>query len=271
MAEEQAGGTAAVAGTDAPDIDAIQAEAERKAEPRTVEDFARERGWKPADEYEGPQDEYRDAEQFLAFGMDRNRDLIRDVKQLRDTTERMSRTQAEIIEQSTERARREERARLEAIHRRAVEDGDQERASQAVDRIAELAKPPTPSNGAATDSPGVARFRQDNAWFDADPHARAIAVTESIRLAELGKSEAEQLQGAREVVHKRFPEYAPAKPKPAPAVNGGGTRTADTRRRGKGFADMPAEAQEACRELVKRGLSTQDGYVKHYWNEGEAA
>lgn len=268
MAEEELAGAEPEDGG-GPDIDALQAEAEHRGQPRTVEEFARERGWKPKEEFTGEEADWRDAESFIAFGMDRNRDLVRDVKHLRETTERMSRTQAHIIEEAAERARKEERAWLESVHRRAVDDGDHEKAKAAVDRIADLAKPKPPAE--PDESPGVAQFRRDNDWFDSDPDARSYAVAVSIRLANEGKTEAEQLQGAREAVHKRFPEHAPAKAKTPPSVNGGGPRTSDTRRRGKGFSDMPADAQEACRELVRKGLSTQEGYVRHYWNEGAAA
>lgn len=267
MADEQ-DGTAPGTGP-APDIDELQAEAEHKGEPRTIEEFAKERGWKPKEDFTGEEADWRSAEDFISFGMDRNRDLVRDVKHLRDTTERMSRTQAQIIEDATERARNEERARLEAQHRRAVEDGDIEKASAVVDKIADLKAPK--GNEPPAESAGVAQFRRDNAWFDKDEDARAFAVAVSIRLANEGKTEAEQLQGAREAVFKRWPEHAPKQAKAPPGVNGDGSRLSDTRRRGKGFSEMPAEAQEACRELVKRGLSTQEGYVKHYWNEGASA
>lgn len=236
--------------------------------PRTVEDFARERGWKTKDELpEGA--EWRSAEEFLAFGLDRTRDLSRDVKQLRDTTERMSRTQAEIVQQAAERARAEERTRLESVHRQAVEQGDHATAFEAVERIAELKQPAAMQPNLP---PEVVQFQQANPWLGSDVEATALAQAVSAKLAAQGATVADQLQAAKEAVHKRFPEHAPATAKAPAAVNAPGARVADTRpKRVKGFNDMPADAQTACRELVKRGYTTPDGYAKQYWGQGDDA
>lgn len=251
-------------GTIAPSEEEETAE---QAQARSIEDFARERGWKPKEEYSGDEGDWRDAESFLAFGMDRNRDLFREVKTLRDGMDRMSKTQGDIIEQNVDRVRKEERQRWEAKHRQAVEEGDYSTATEAVQKIAELAQPaPRRNNAAAT----TEAFAADNPWFNSDPLARSVAVAAAQQLANRGVSDvAEQFKAAKEAVHKRFPEYGPAPSKTPPAVQQPTSRAVDTRNRKKSFNDMPTEAQQACRELVKRGFTSQEGYVKQYFQNEE--
>lgn len=234
---------------------------------RTVDDLARELGWKPKEEYAGDETEWRDAESFVRYGIERNRDLRKELRAVREDVGRIGRTSAAMAEQAADRARTEERQKWEGIHSRAVEEGNLQVATEAVTKIAELA---TPAPKQPQGDPLVERFVAENAWFNNDPTAQAVAVATTNAIAARGGSVAEQLEEARKAVHKRFPEYAPQQAKPAPSVSQPGQRVATTANRQKGFNDMPAEAQQACRELVRRNLATQEGYVAQYFNTGAA-
>jgi len=250
---------------EAPDAGVAIDEAPENTGPVTVEDFARERGWKPKEEYDGPEEDWRDAGGFLAFGLDRNRDLYKEVKGLRDTTERMAHTQATIMDQAVERARTEERRQWEQRHAQAVEDGDLKTATQAVQQIAELTHNVPRQTGS---DPQVDKFVRDHPWFNTDPVAKALAAATAEQVAQRNGTVAEQLEAARQAVHKRFPEYAPTPVKAAPSVSAPGARTADMGGRKKGFNDMPAEAQQACRAMVAKKYTTQDEYVSNYFDKG---
>lgn len=243
----------------------VAPEEQVSAAPITIEDFARERGWKPKEEFEGAETDWRDAQTFVSFGMDRNKDIMRDLREMRETTASMARTQAQITEQAVERARTEERERWEQRHAEAVEQGDLTTATQAVSKIAELSvKPVRPAD------PGLDGFRRENGWFDSDRAARAMAIEVAQSIADQGGTAAEQFKAARDAVHKRFPEYAPAQTKPAPSLARPGDRVVDTRNRKKGFNDLPKDAQDACRALVAKKLTSQEGYVANYFNQGAA-
>ncbi len=239
----------------------VVVEQEQTAAPLTVEDFARDRGWRPKEEYNGNPDDWRDAATFVSWGLDRNRDLSRDVKHLRETTERMSRTTADLMQQAVDRARAEERSKWEKTHQRAVEEGDLTTATEAVTKIAELAQPaPKPPEQDGT----VQSFIAENSWFTNDPAAKAVAVAVSDAHAHLPI--ADQLAKAREAVLKRFPEYAPPAPKPPASVAAPTARAMPSAGRKKGFGDLPADAQSVARQLVSRGLiATVDGYAEQYF------
>lgn len=241
----------------------IQVEEDGEDEtPATVEDYARARGWKPKEEWDG-QGEHRSAREFLDFGLDRAKDVSRDLKELRRTTETMAETQARIMREREEEVRREERERLLAQHERAVEEGDTETARNIVSKISQAPQQVTPD---ATN-----KFIGENPWFNADPIARQVAIAAAGTVANAdGSNVEEQLRHAKEVVLKRFPEYAPeAAREPAKVIDvATPSTTARAPKRGKTFADLPREAQEAARAMVAQGmLKNTDGYVRQYFNK----
>lgn len=228
--------------------------------PKTIDDYARSRGWKPKEEWDG-EGEWRDAETFLSFGLERASNLGKDVKGLKDTVDRMARTQADITAQAVERARKEEREALERRLVEATELGDTAAALEVSQKIAEVASQPV-RNGP---DPTVENWVNENPWFKADGIANAVAVAASNKAAAEGKSIPEQLEAAKLAVHQRFPEYAPT---PAKVVEvAPPTNKAAPNNRKKGFADMPLEAQQVAKELVRRGFAKSvDGYAQNYWN-----
>lgn len=240
----------------------VVAPAEEEQQPaKTIDDYARSRGWKPKEEWDG-EGEWRDAETFLSFGLERASNLGKDVKGLKDTVDRMARTQADITTQAVERARREEREALERKLVEATEIGDTAAVLETSQKIAEVAAKPVTQG----EDPQVAAWIAENAWFNTDPAAQAVAVATAGTLAT--SPVADQLAAAREAVFKRFPEYAPAKEQPAKVVGVAPpqNRAAPANRK-KGFADMPAEAQQVAKELQRRGLIKDlDGYATRYWN-----
>lgn len=240
-------------------VDAPELEAEI-ASPPSVEDLARARGWRPKEEWNG-EGEWRDATAFLEFGLDRGRDVSRELKELRETTKRMADTQAEIMRQNVAKAREEERVRLLAVHAQAVDEGDHTKAAQVITRIEQNAK------AAPTGDAQVETFMRDNPWFNSDPLAQAVAKQAAEQVAHLPV--ADQLEAARREVFKRFPEYAPKTQEPAKVVEvANPAATARPVKRGNTFHDLPAEAQQAAQALVRRGLlKNVDGYVKQYFNK----
>lgn len=227
----------------------------------SLEDIAREKGWKPKEEWNG-EGEWRDAAAFVQYGLDQSREVKRELKQVRETTAQIADTQARIMREAVDRAREEERARWNNIHRQAVEEGDFTAATQAAENLAKIQAPAAQQ----APDPQVQRWVQENDWFQRDPAAMAVANAEASRLAQLGAGTAEQLEAAKKEVHKRFPEYAP---KDGKAIEvGRPATTARPPRQGKTFHDLPAAAQQAARALVQRGiLQNTEGYVKQYFNK----
>lgn len=253
------------------DLEAVVASPEDEgaeiASPRTIDDYARQRGWKPKEEWDG-KGEWKDAQSFIDYGLDRARDLGDHVKQLNRTVDRVSRQQAEMAERAAAAARESERKRWEEMLSTAVDDGNNGAAIEAAQKIAELSVQPVRQPG---DDPSVAQFVAENTWFNSDAAAKAVAIAEANRIAASGGSVAEQLKAARETVHKRFPEYAPSAATPPAKVVDVAAPTARTASRGtakKGFADLTADQQLAAKYLVQTGrIKSVDAYVAQAFNK----
>jgi|GEM_PF-5818920 len=235
------------------------------ASPPAIDEYARSRGWTSKEEWveagraEG---DWRDAEAFLDYGLDRSRDLGKDLKELRSTVDAVRDANVRTAQEAAERGRVEERAKWENIHTKAVEEGDTETAKAAVDEITKV------TQAAPQGDPLVNQWRSENTWFDSDPIAQSVAKAASGVAAQQGKPVVEQLEAARQAVYDRFPEHAPKKPAKAVEV-GAPAAAANPPKRGKSFHDLPTENQEAARALKSAGLLPNgvDGYVKQYFNK----
>jgi hypothetical protein len=102
-------------------------------------------------------------------------------------------------------------------------------------------------------------------WWEKDAEATAWAVTRAGELAAQNLSPARQLQIVERELGQYFPEYAPQPERPkakAVSLSQPGTRASSPR--GKTFADMPKEAQDAAAYFEKKGVS-RDDYVREYF------
>lgn len=220
--------------------------------PSDIDALATEMGWSPKDQWRGDPDQWKDAKSFLKTTVEINRTLSKDVRELKQTTQRMAKASATMME----RALAEQREELEMRFDAAVAKGDPGAARQAQQALAKLDQP-----GEANDH--MADFVARNPWYTKDEEAAAFAFA----ICERNKTKPaeEQLRLAEEGVRKRFPEHFGEPKKPQPAVNDPGTRISSTPR-GKTFADLPRDAQAACISFEKKGVKRAD-YVKSYFEE----
>lgn len=251
-AENVAAGAAADDTTPAVIVDQHDADQGGSQTPSDIDALALEMGWAPKDQWRGNPDEWKDAKAFLKTTVDINRTLSKDVRELKQTTARMAKASAVVME----RALAEQREDLEHRFAAAVANNDPRAARQAQKALDQLDAP-----GEAADH--MAEFVARNPWYtkDEDAAAYAFAVCERNK----DKPAEEQLRLAEEAVKKRFPEHFPEGKKPQPAVNDPGSRIAE-RPKGKTFADLPRDAQAACLQFEKRGVKRAE-YVKSYFEE----
>jgi len=222
--------------------------------------LAQRMGWVPKSEYRGDPEKWKPAEQFIIDGHEIQRNVSKELRELKSTVDVMSRTTGTIVEQRLAEQRRE----LEQAHAQAVEDGDAQAAraiSREIDALS-LAAAPKPSGT-------VEEWRQKNPWFQKDPLATDLAFEVCERLARQGFSHAEQLEAAERRVLKEYPELFPAERQQQrpPAVGQPRSRQAIPSNRAKGFHDMPKPAQDVAVDMENRGLIKRDDYVKQYWAE----
>lgn len=273
MQGQEAVHTADDAAHDGAVIDAVQHEADNRAEatyqPTPYDELAKELGWRSPDEYQG-NEPFRSAEEYIKTAVKGTRSVRKDLKEVKQTLDRV--VKASSI--ATEKAVKAERERLEAEYEARVEAGDAKGARAVNREIDKL------DREAANPVNYEQDFASRNPWYGKDDEATAYAVSVSQREAQKGKPPEEQLEAAEAAVRKRFPELydEPERktltPRKAPAVNAPTSRASSLAPREKGFADLPEAAKRSWAQFDKdfksRGFKdgySQAEYAKDYWAE----
>lgn len=252
--------------TDAVDETAIDVPEQGESEapqPRTVEDIAAAMGWTPKENWRGPEDKWKPADEFVAATAEINSKVTTKLKTLEQQLSNINRTNAMV----TERLLAEQREKLLQERQDAFDMGDSAKFSEAEAKLNQLQQTSVP----VEQPPEVQSFVERHAaWFGKDPEATAWAKNRSTQLHESGLSAARQLAVIERELGTYFPEYAPKpeqpKAKAAPLTQPGSRGNTP---RGKSFSDLPKEAQEAALYFEKKGVSREQ-YVKSYF-EGQSA
>lgn len=270
-----------------------------------IELEAREMGWRPKEEFRGDTDKWVDAETFVSRGehflpiLRKDRDTFKararvletQVGELQATLTAAQEAIEALKEHQTESTKRQvELARREIISqiKEARESGNVEGEMELQERLdaVKLAQAPAPAKPAAAAPPPppaidpVAQaWIEQNPWFEKDARKRGLAmgIADDLRndpaIRHLGgKAFFEKLDEEL----SREPAFGAERPQSK--VNGGRpTGGSGTPRAGRGYADLPADAKEACdrdsKKLVGTGRAFKDEaswrahYVKHYFGQ----
>lgn len=226
-----------------------------------VAPIAKDMGWVPRDKFQGPPEQWKDAEAFIRAGRDIQRETAQELKGLRGQVETMVKTNSSIVQQQVE----ERVNKLGAQYSQAVDDGDPRLAyqlSRQIDQTLAQADAPQAPRGPSAEAQSFAA--RNASWFQKDAYATARAVEICNTLAAQGYTDHnQQLQIAEQRLKQEMPQLFG---KAAPGVNSPGSRTAQGGARQRGFADMPAAAQKIAKDMADRGVITKtDDYVKNYW------
>ena len=287
----------APADAEAPVVDA----AEPKPERSEVETRARAMGWVEKDQFRGPADQWRDADEFVKRGeeetpilRERNRDLARKHAELE---ERLARQQREFDERVTRQERmaqqalRKQREQMlgsyENAKRQAVELGDTQRYDQldrdqreAVQQFDqqyyEAVTPKADPQQQVQQLPPhekveVDSWVQQNPWFQADPLMKQYAEAYHVHLNQTNPSMGlrENLAAVSQEVRRRFSDRFQPQRRPTAVEGGEGMATGG--KRARGVAELPPEARRAAQEFVAAGAYKNVAeYAKDYWAQDGA-
>lgn len=236
-------------------------EPESSRTPSEIETLAEEMGWSPKDKWRGDPDKWKPAKDFVKSTVDVNRSLSKDVRELRENTERVLKAQSKIIDREVERRVAEATQRFH----QAVADGDSQEAFRASEEIRHA------KQAVVEEEPPASNWQRNNAWYGTHTEASDLAYGVCERLAKQGRSQAEQLAEAEKAVRKAFPDLFESKPKSepkqAPPPVHGGQRSTQGQPRAKGWNDIPSEYRSAAeRNLTRWGL-TKEAYAKVFFEE----
>ncbi len=227
----------------------------------TVEDKAREMGWVPSDEYEGDEDKWVDAKEFvgrapLYEGLTK---ANKRMKRMQEAIDNLVQHNSEIMKATKERQIED----LEQARQEAEEEGNTAKARQLdkdISQIEQMKVPDTPSTA-------FTAFVEENEWYLDNPDLQAIADRRGAFLAQQGKGEQEILDEVAKYINETYLNKAqPRKSSSPPTSEGGSKRKAANKSNRR---DRLNDAQKAAmNNFVRLGVLTEDEYIEQLEEAG---
>jgi len=228
----------------------------------TIEDQAREMGWKPQEEYSGDPKKWVSAEIYVARAplYEELERRGRELKEIKNVVHNLASHNANIEKKAYENALKT----LKAQHRQAVREQEFEIADQIEDRIDELKeeqatqsfKPPQPNV-----NPVLEDWARKNTWFNTDQEMTEYAnfVGRRIMTSNVPMEPEVLLKQVTMEVKERFPEkFGNPRRQEAPAVNGRNGQTKPASK--KDDIELTEEEAKVVKQFVKMGIMTEAEY-----------
>lgn len=257
-----------------------------------IEARARVQGWRPKEEYKGPADRWRPADEFLRSAETilpivnaRNRVLEYKVDTVTSELADVKKVLGEFREFASRGEQRAyERAKSELVAKRdvAVAHADTETFRQVERDIAELDKSvpakiepprrePSPAEVRKND-PAIDEWIGENAWFNNDPVLRSVAqaLDGDYMRSKSGLSTSDRLAAVKSEVMRRFsdkfenPARETATSVSSPSGNSGHKKAAK-----HSYENLPPDAKRACDKFVKTipGYKAEEYVANYDWND----
>ncbi len=248
-----------------------------------LEARAKRMGWVPKEDYHGPEENWRSAEEFIAVGeniqsvlKDRLRKsddqvvaLTKEIGDLKGTMKEFAEHHSKVEKRAYERALKE----LKDQQRKAVEEGDTAAYDRAAREIEDLSKdaetPKVPEHKPGPEEdPAFKSWSAENSWYDNDMVLAGFADNTAAPFIARTRPDLRGrafFDAVTEAVKERFPDKFTNTRRAKPSAVEGAGEVAEPKKTGKKtYADLPPEARAACDRFVAQGLVTKDQYVKDY-------
>lgn len=263
-----------------------------------MEANARVRGWRPKEEFTGPEDRWVDAQTFLKRGEEFTSNLKKEVQELKQKIadgEVTKKQYTKFMQDTLDKKDREIsdlRRQLKREIRTAVREGDDDLADELESRDNELAqqqrqvaserdklKEPTEITPEQT-SPNMNDLvlqewiEDGNEWFAKDEKLQQYAMGLGSQMIKEGFKERGRpfLDALRKEMEKQFPRKFGQKRDTAPAHAGGTSRggvagtEGATSGLGRSAKDLPEEDRKIMNNLVSNGYTTEEAFLKSYFS-----
>lgn len=245
----------------------------------SVEEKARSQGWVPQDEYNGPEENWKSAEEFVEVGerisaitKERNDKLLSEISALKKDMHEWNaireREIAAVREASYNKAIKE----LQEKQMEAVEEGDIDKFKSIQQEIAAVQKPEPIKQPQQTKQETPKEFvdwASKNSWYGNDAEmtrfADAIGQTMSAEFSDPAKFYSAVGNAVKRAYPDKFKDQTPSKIPDVESPNGSsGTKSKSKHK----FNDLPPDAQAACDKYIKRGwYKTREDYMKVFYGE----
>jgi len=231
----------------------------------SIEDTAREQGWKPKEEFDGDGSKWVSAETFVAKGelIDRIEALGKKLKNSEQTIKMLSEHHTKVKESEFKRAV----DFLKSQKKAAYESGDVDKIIELDDKIAEVRETQKAQvaqeavNAQPETHPDFTSWVSENKWYDKNSEMRADADTfgEAYARNNRDKTPMEVLEYVTKKIKKAYPEEFtnPNRSRPS-GVEGGGQRQGGSR---DSFT-LTEEETRVMNTFTRNGVMTKEDYIK---------
>lgn len=226
---------------------------EQAPELSPIQQKALDQGWKPKEQFDGNEDEFIDAAEFVRRGelFEKIERQSREVRQLRDTLEAFKQHHSKVQENAYHRALKQ----VEAARRKAFEEQDSDRffaLEQHIDQIKEemaaVQEEAAPVQEQVDLTP-LNNWMEKNPWYESNRAMTAFANQLGAELKSKGVDLVDALKQIDAEMRKEFPEKFAVKRPPSPE---GSTRSGSGSGP-KGY--QPSELERSvAKKFVKQGL-----------------
>lgn len=237
-------------------------------EERNYEAEARKEGWVPQDEWNGPDDKWKPAQQFVEDGEKIVPILKSKVDRLENRIDEVLTTNQKLNEFHQQSLAKERKAKeelikeLEQVRQQAVTEGDGEAFTRADSQLNELRGGDNYMQQQL--DPMAEQWLSNNQWYTQNFELGAYADGLADRLRDMGYSGQAYYDELTKRVKERFPdEFGNKNRQRASSVETGGAPDVDSKSRT--FDNLPDEAKKAY-ERFKRDVPgfTKKQYVEQY-------
>lgn len=232
----------------------------------SIEQRAMAMGWRPREEFDGTDDEFIDAKEYVRRKplFEKIEQQSRQLKQLTRAMESFKIHHSKVEEAAVTRAI----AALRAERKQALTDGDGDRFEALDDQIKEAEQQvqhikqeqARPIVQEEVVHPEFQAWVNKNSWYQNVSYMRKFADDVGLTLAQRGLSREEVLKEVEQAVRREFPQKF-TNPNKASAPEVEGSRTPAGKTKGFGVKDLDPIEKRIMNDLVRSGTMTQDEYL----------
>ena len=232
----------------------------------SIEDRAREQGWRPKEEFEGDASKWVSAETFVAKGelIDRIEQLGKKLKDSEKTIKMLTEHHAKVKDSEFKKAVEY----LKSQKKQAYENGDVDKIIEIDERLATVKETQKAQemqdkvNDDPETHPAFQSWVSDNKWYDSDSEMRADADAFGAAYASNNKDKTPQdvLEYVSKKIKKTYPEKFtnPNRNKPTGVESGSGNRQGSSRDN----ITLTEEEARVMNTFVRNGVMTKEEYMK---------
>jgi hypothetical protein len=223
-----------------------------------IQEKALEQGWKPKDQFEGEEDEFIDAAEFVRRGelFSKIDHQGKELKAVRQALDALRVHHTKVAQTEYNRALKT----LQESRKEAIENGDTEQAFAIQDQIDTVKAERVQIDIAPVQelNPEFVEWTERNTWYSKDEDMRVVADKFGIKLHEQGKSPAEVLKLVEAKIKDTFPhKFANANRDRPNAVESSSRSGKSVSRGNDGLSE---DETQIMRKIVRSGVMTEAQY-----------